>query len=105
MFAIYRQSRSNHRRGFTGTLFTSENRRRSCHTASTFLWLIDAEQASRQIGMPISALELGVANNLVPHYFIEGQLLFDPGQLHRWLYRHDINIVRSQDDEDEGLES
>lgn len=107
MHHIYTQSRSDHPKRVRGPFFWSETRRRWCHTPTTLLSLIDIEEASRQIGLSVTSLELGAAHDLIPHHSVEGQLLFDLAELDRWLYQHHFHILRAQDngdwDQDEGL--
>ncbi len=91
MRGIYRRSRSNHPRGFTGTLLRSEIRTRAGHDNRTLIRLIDASQASQQLGLSPTSLELGAQHRLIPHYLIKGQLRFEPAELNRWIRQHHIN--------------
>jgi hypothetical protein len=91
MYSIYRQSRSNHRRGFTGTLLRSEFRTRSGHDNRTLIRLIDLDQASQQLQLPVSTLQLAVDEGFIPHYNIHGYLRFDPAELSRWVRTHRID--------------
>ncbi|MGH2833115.1 MAG: hypothetical protein ACRDK2_10105 [Solirubrobacteraceae bacterium] len=96
MHRIYTQSRSNHRRGFTGTLLRTEIRSRGGHDNRTLVRLIDVNQASQQLGLSTTSLELGAKNSLIPHYFIDGQLRFDPVELGRWVREHHFDVFTGQ---------
>jgi hypothetical protein len=98
MRAIYRQSRSDHRRGFTGTLLRSEIRTRAGHDNRTLIRLIDANQAGQQLKLSALSLELGAQHRLIPHYLIQGQLRFEPAELNRWIRQHHINIISTDGD-------
>lgn len=91
MYYIYAQSRSDHRRGFTGTLLRSEIRTRSGHTPRTLVRLVGLQQASQHLGLPTSTLQLAARNRLIPHYPIDGRLHFDPVDLDRWVRDHRID--------------
>jgi hypothetical protein len=92
------QSRSDHRRGFTGTLLRSEIRTRGGHDNRTLIRLIHATQASQQLGLSTISLELGAKHGLIPHYVIQGQLHFEPAELNRWIRQHHIDILTAEDD-------
>lgn len=91
MYYIYTQSRSDHRRGFTGTLLRAEIRTRSGHDNRTLVRLIDVHQASQRLGLPTISLELATKTGLIAHYLIEGQIRFDPAELTRWVRMHRID--------------
>lgn len=98
MRSIYTQSRSDHRRGFTGTLLRSEIRTRTGHDNRPLIRLINVTQASQLLGLSKLSLELGAHNGLIPHYLIGGQLRFEAAELNRWIRRHHFDILTSQDD-------
>ena len=91
MYYIYAQSRSDHPRGFTGTLLRSEIRTRGGHDNRTLVTLIDMTEACRALKLPATCLELAAKHKLVPHYLIDGQLLFEPAELSRWVHIHHID--------------
>ncbi len=90
MYCIYGQSRSDHGRGFTGTILRSEIRTRGAHDNRTLVRLISIDQAGQHLGLPAISLELAARNRLVPHYEINGYLLFEPVELNRWVHLHKI---------------
>jgi hypothetical protein len=98
MHYIYPQSRSDHRRGFTGTLLRSEIRTRGGHDNRTLIRLIDATRASQLLGLSEMSLELAAKQGLIPHYAIQGQLYFEPAELNRWIRQHHFDIFEAQDD-------
>ena len=98
MYNIYRQSRSDHRRGFTGTLLRSEIRTRGGHDSRALIRLIPIERASEYLGLPVTTLELVAKNGLVLHYQINGHLLFEPVELDGWVRLHHIDILETQQD-------
>jgi len=53
--------------------------------------LIDLAEACRQLKLPATCLELAAKHKLVPHYLIDGQLLFEPAELNRWVHIHHID--------------
>jgi hypothetical protein len=91
MYRIYRQSRSDHPRTFTGTLLRAEIRTRSGHDNRTLIRLIDIQQASQQLRLPTASLQLAAKHGLLPHYTIDGHLRFDPAELTRWVREHRID--------------
>lgn len=91
MYRIYTQSRSNHKRGFTGTLLRSEIRSRSGHTPRTLVRLVSLNQASQHLGLPTSTLHFAAKHRLIPHYPFDGRLHFDPVDLDRWVRDHRID--------------
>lgn len=91
MYRIYTQSRSDHRRGFTGTLLRSEVRTRGGHDNRTLIRLVDINTASECLGLSTASLELGARQSLLPHYEINGHLLFEPVELNRWVRLHRID--------------
>jgi excisionase family DNA binding protein len=98
MQSIYTQSRSSHRRGFTGTFLRPHIRTRGAHDARTLLRLITVEQASERLGFSATTLELGAKNGLIPHYYILGHTRFEPAQLDRWIRQHHFDILNAQGD-------
>lgn len=98
MPGIYTQSRSDHRRGFTGTLLRSEIRTRGGHDNRTLVRLIDATLASQLLGISEMAIELAAINGLIPHYTIGGQLRFEPAEMNRWTRQHHFDILTAEDD-------
>jgi hypothetical protein len=98
MQRIYTQSRSSHRRGFTGTPLPSHIRTRGAHDSRTLLRLITVEQASERLGFSTTALELGARNGLIPHYYILGQTRFEPAELDRWIRQHHFDVLTAQGD-------
>ena len=98
MYRIYRQSRSDHPRGFTGTLLRSEMRARGGHDNRTLIRLVGIDTASERLGLSASSLELGARSRLIPHYEIDGHLLFEPAELNRWIYRHRIDGFQAETD-------
>jgi hypothetical protein len=98
MQRIYTQSRSSHRRGFTGTFVRSSVRTRGAHDTRTLVRLITVEQASERLGFSTTALELGAHNGLVPHYYILGHTRFEPAELDRWIRQHHFDVLSTQGD-------
>lgn len=98
MQRIYTQSRSSHRRGFTGTVLRSHVRTRGAHDSRTVIKLIDSAQASKLLGLSKTSLELGAKHLLIPHYLIQGRLRFEPAELNRWVRQHHFDVLTSQDD-------
>jgi excisionase family DNA binding protein len=98
MHTTFRQSRSNHRRGFTGTLLRTEIRTRTRHDDRTLIRLIDTNQASRRLGLSEQSLEQGALDGHLPHYDIGGQIRFDPDELGNWIRQHHLNALTTDDD-------
>jgi hypothetical protein len=98
MHTIFRQSRSNHHREFTGTLLRTEIRTRTRHDEKTLIRLIDVSQASRRLGLSEHSLEHGALDGLIPHYDIGGQLRFDPDELSNWAHQHHLNALTTDND-------
>lgn len=53
--------------------------------------LIDLDQASRQLQLPVHTIQLAVSEGFIPHYNIQGHLRFDPVELGRWVRDHRID--------------
>jgi hypothetical protein len=98
MHSIYPQSRSDHRRGFTGTLLRSEIRTRGGHDNRTLIRLIDIALASQLLGLSEMSLELAAKHGFIPHYAIQGQLYFEPAELNSWIRQHHFDILTAKDD-------
>ena len=98
MYYIYAQSRSDHRRGFTGTLLRSEIRTRGGHDNRTLIRLIDISKASQLLGLSEMSLELAAKHGLIPHYNIQGQLYFEPAEMNRWIRQHHFDILTAEED-------
>jgi hypothetical protein len=98
MHTIFRQSRSDHHRGFTGTLLRSEIRTRGGHDNRTLIRLIDISLASQLLGLSEMSLQLAAKHGLIPHYAIGGQLRFEPAELNRWIRQHHFDILTAKED-------
>jgi hypothetical protein len=98
MHTTFRQSRSNHHRGFTGTLLRSDIRTRTRHDDRTLIRLIDANQASRRLGLSELSLQLGALDGHIPHYNIGGQIRFNPHELANWIHQYHLNALTTDDD-------
>ena len=49
------------------------------------------------LGLPTTTLELVAKNGLVPHYEIDGHLLFEPVELSIWVRLHHVDIFEAQE--------
>jgi hypothetical protein len=98
MHSIYPQSRSDHRRGFTGTLLRAEIRTRGGHDNRTLIRLIDIPLASQLLGLSEMSLQLAAKHGLIPHYAIQGYIRFEPAELNRWIRQHHFDILTAEED-------
>ena len=78
------------------------SRSRGSHNHVCLVELIDPTTAGRRLSISSATLEYLADACMIPHYYIAGEIRFDPNDLNTWVHRHKIDELGAipVDDED-----